>query len=150
MYWYHRKSYILKINICIIIQLFIIMCINSYDIKIYFCFSVLKTLIKLKKESPDYISIKALSKIKETIIRLGKIGFSFLFSLRIIFYRNPMLKCCTVLILNETIYCKTMLLAYHTLLENLSSIALLLLHPFQYHIFKLIEMKHMKSIIYLT
>lgn len=32
---------------------------------------VLKTLIKLKKESPDYISIKALSKIKETIIRLG-------------------------------------------------------------------------------
>lgn len=74
------------------------MCINSYDITIYFCFSVLKTLIKLKKESPDYISIKALSKIKETIIRLGKIGFSFLFSLRIIFYRNPMLKCCTVLI----------------------------------------------------
>lgn len=84
MYWYHRKSYILKINICIIIQLFIIMCINSCDIKIYFCFSVLKTLIKLKKESPDYISIKALSKIKETIIRLGKIGVSFLFSLRII------------------------------------------------------------------
>jgi hypothetical protein len=34
---------------------------------------VLKTLIKLKKESPDYISIKALSKIKETIIRLGKL-----------------------------------------------------------------------------
>ncbi|XP_062621329.1 protein smoothened-like, partial [Saccostrea cucullata] len=32
---------------------------------------VLKTLINLKKDSPDYISLKALSKIKETIIRLG-------------------------------------------------------------------------------
>lgn len=73
---------------------------HSYDIKICFCFSVLKTLIKLKKESPDYISIKALSKIKETIIRLGKIGCSFLFSLFIIFYSNPML----YPILNVTIY----------------------------------------------
>lgn len=73
---------------------------HSYDIKICFCFSVLKTLIKLKKESPDYISIKALSKIKETIIRLGKIGCSFLFSLFIIFYSNPML----YPVLNVTIY----------------------------------------------
>ena len=43
----------------------------SCDIISVLSFSVLKTLIKLKKDSPDYISIKALSKIKETIIRLG-------------------------------------------------------------------------------
>lgn len=97
MYRYPRKSYILKINDGIVIHFNVY---HSYDIKICFCFSVLKTLIKLKKESPDYISIKALSKIKETIIRLGKIGCSFLFNLFIIFYSNPML----YPILNVTIY----------------------------------------------
>lgn len=71
-----------------------------YDIKICFCFLVLKILIKLKKEFLDYISIKVLFKIKEIIIRLGKIGCSFLFNLFIIFYSNLML----YLILNVIIY----------------------------------------------
>lgn len=97
-----------------------------YDIKICFCFLVLKILIKLKKEFLDYISIKVLFKIKEIIIRLGKIGCSFLFNLFIIFYSNLMLYLILNVIINFLYRMYNYFFVYFILFENLFFIVLLL------------------------
>ncbi|KAK3088510.1 hypothetical protein FSP39_020004 [Pinctada imbricata] len=61
---------------------------------LFFLCLVLRTLIKLKKDTPEYISLKASAKIKETIIRLGiftVLAFTFVlitFSVHLYIFTN--------------------------------------------------------------